>query len=715
MKYCIITILFLSFSCYSYGKKSHEQKVVDLGRTKGFDATIEAYIDIIKGGVKKMPDSSLFYIDQVEDFAKALNHPLSSGIKSKLQFYKGVGKYGVGQYIEGVHYIEQSIKIPHNDSLDGQRYFYLALNHKNVGNYSKSVKNFIQASSIFEQNNDHYARVGAIINLSNVLIKTKQYDKSLGYYNEALKLVEKYKLDRLNRIIYTGMGNVFLDMKDYQLALDHFNQSYKEAKNQKNLYGQFVTLINIAGAKRMLGDNQDALNHLQKAVLLLDSLNNIGLKGKIYFELGDFFAHMTNKKESEFYLGEALKIAQNADNKPYIKSIYKSYRILYENLGDYKKSLSFFKKFETIKDEIIESQNTIKVTQLNSQFQLDRKEKELKLMAKEKELKESQNERNRIFIYLLIGLGALLLVLVLALTMISIIRSKKNAVLKEKNEELEDKKAEIESQRDLLNQTHEQLKVRNKDVTDSIHYAQKIQQAMLNSSFHIDGSGVDYFTFYKPRDIVSGDFYWSNVVGDELIVAIGDCTGHGVPGAFMSCLGISLLNEIVFGREIIQPHNILEELRNSVIQLIATDKNADLQMGDGMDIAIISLNLKTNFLKFSGAMNGLVIVSENHLEEVKGDKNPIGQHILPNHRFTLIEKQLKVGDSIYATTDGYKDQFGGPKGKKLGKRRLHDKFLEIAPLSVPVQKTEVVNFYKSWRKYEEQIDDVCLFGMKLES
>jgi serine phosphatase RsbU (regulator of sigma subunit) len=299
--------------------------------------------------------------------------------------------------------------------------------------------------------------------------------------------------------------------------------------------------------------------------------------------------------------------------------------------------------------------------------------------------------------------------------MISIIRSKKNAVLKEKNEELEDKKAEIESQRDLLNQTHEQLKVRNKDVTDSIHYAQKIQQAMLNSSFHIDGSGVDYFTFYKPRDIVSGDFYWSNVVGDELIVAIGDCTGHGVPGAFMSCLGISLLNEIVFGREIIQPHNILEELRNSVIQLIATDKNADLQMGDGMDIAIISLNLKTNFLKFSGAMNGLVIVSGNHLEEVKGDKNPIGQHILPNHRFTLIEKQLKVGDSIYATTDGYKDQFGGPKGKKLGKRRLHDKFLEIASLSVPVQKTEVVNFYKSWRKYEEQIDDVCLFGMKLES
>ena len=748
MKFSILTIVFFLFSFFLFGEKVNDDNISDLRRSKGFDATIDSYINLIKENVKKEPDSSLFFNSQVEDFAKELNHKLSDGVKSKLKFYKGVAKYNLGQYIEGRHYLEQSLKIVHLDSLDGERYFYLALNHKKVGNYTESVENFIRAATIFEQSNKQKARVSAYINLSNVLMRTKQHEKSLEYCSEALKLAEKHNLSELNRIIYTTWGNVFLDMKDYQLALDNFNQSYQESKKIGNIYGQFVTLINIAGAKRMLGNRADALSHLQDAFLLSDSLNNTSLKGKIYYELGEFFAQMSNKKESEFYLKESLKIAETSNNRPDIKDIYQSYRILYENLGDYKKSLNFFKKFEKIKDEIMESQNASKVTQLSSQFQLDRKEKELKLMAKDKELKESQNERNRIFIYLLIGLGVLLLVLVLALTMISIIRSKRNEVLKEKNDELEDKKSEIESQnheletfndklentnnalhnknveietqkeklqsqRDLLNLTHEQLKVRNKDVTDSIHYAQKIQQAMLNSSFHIDGSGVDYFTFYKPRDIVSGDFYWSNVVGDELIVAIGDCTGHGVPGAFMSCLGISLLNEIVFGREIVQPHSILEDLRSSVIQLIATDKNAELQIGDGMDIAIISLNLKTNYLKFSGAMNGLAIVSDNCLEEVKGDKNPIGQHIIPNHKFTLIEKQLKTGDLIYATTDGYKDQFGGPKGKKLGKRRLQEKLLEISQLSVPVQKVEVIKFYKSWRMHEEQIDDVCLFGMKV--
>ena len=132
-----------------------------------------------------------------------------------------------------------------------------------------------------------------------------------------------------------------------------------------------------------------------------------------------------------------------------------------------------------------------------------------------------------------------------------------------------------------------------------------------------------------------------------------------------------------------------------------------------MDMAILSLDLETNLMRFSGAMNGLVVVSGEDLEEIKGDKNPIGQHIISNHKFTIIEKQLKPGDSIYATTDGYKDQFGGPKGKKLGKRKLHEKLLEISSLSVPVQKAEMISFYKNWRQYEEQVDDVCLFGMRL--
>ena len=753
----ILLILLIVCSVDSaFGKKSHEERVAQLSAATSQDEKVEAYFNIIKGVVnKKQSDSSVYYIEELKKYHQENKIPLTKEVESRLTYYEGIMFLNKGRYHKALNLINKSLETPHNDSLDAKRYFFLALSHKKLGNYSQSVEYYIQASKYFQDSDNHYARVSILINLSNVLYKTRQDEKALNYLSEALKAAEEHGLTKLNRVIYTSMGNIFLEMGDYKVALDQFEESYLLAKEEQTLQGQFYSLINMADAKRRLGDEKDALSNLQSAILLLDTLDNVGLTEDAYWELGNFFAHVKNRKEAEFYLSRSMSLSDSSKNNLQKRKIYQSYQVLYENIGLYKKSLDYYKEFQKVNEEILSSEMDLKVNQLNVEFELDRKERELTILAQEKDLKESEymlekekREKDQVRFKFLIGIGVLLLVLVFALAAIGIIRTKKNQVLKEKNEELEDKKVEIEAQnrelenvnlklgstnkdlqeknekiesqkeelqiqRDLLNATHEQLKVRNKDVTDSIHYAQKIQQAMLNSSFHMEGAGVEHFTFYKPRNIVSGDFYWSNIVNDELIVAIGDCTGHGVPGAFMSCLGISLLNEIIFGREITAPHTILEELRNSIIQLISTDKNADLQIGDGMDMAILCLDLKTNKMKFSGAMNGLVVVSGQNLEEIKGDKNPIGQHIIANHQFTMIEKQLKSGDSIYATTDGYKDQFGGPKGKKMGKRKLHEKLLAISNLSVPVQKAEMISFYKNWRKYEEQVDDVCLFGMRL--
>jgi|TARA_B110000093_G_scaffold85056_1_gene92142 serine phosphatase RsbU (regulator of sigma subunit)/tetratricopeptide (TPR) repeat protein len=739
----------------SFAKQTHAENLVSLSNSFGLADSVSNYIQVVKGLVKSNPDSALIYADKLEVFMLSRKFKIESGEKSILCLYKGLANYNRGNYSKTRYLIEKSLNLGHVDSLEGQRYFYLALTHKKAGNYSQSAELFMKSIKYFEDSKDYYAKIGVFINLSNVLANTKQYPSALKYLSEALNLSEKHNTPKLDRIIYSGMGNVFMEMGDYNMALDQFNASYKDAKSQNYLKGQFYILINISVAKRKLGDHQESLGHLQEALLMLDSLNNIDFKMKIFYELGDFFSDLKNKKEAEYYLGQAIEIADSIHSLPDVKKIYKSYQVLYEKIGNYSKSLEYYKLHEQLKDELISRENTLKVTQLNSEFELDRKERELKLLAKQKELKEAQiiaheaeMEKDQIFIYLLLGLGALLLLLVVAFAANNIMRYKRNEVLREKNVELQDKqneiavkngelekvnyklegsnnalihknseiesqKEELKTQRDLINKTHEVLKLRNRDVTDSIHYAQKIQQAMLNSSFLIEGAGLEYFTFYRPRDIVSGDFYWSNVVGDNLIIAIGDCTGHGVPGAFMSCLGISLLNEIVFGRKVIEPHTMLEELRNSVIQLIATDKSTDLQIGDGMDMAVVVIDMKTNKMKFSGAMNGFSLVSDGALVEVKGDKSPIGQHIIPNHTYTMSEHQLKTGDHIYMSTDGYKDQFGGPKGKKLGKRRLNEKLLDISSFSIPVQNSEIISFYKDWRNYEEQVDDVCLFGMKI--
>ena len=751
--WCVsLLLLFLSLS--AVGKKSHQDRLEALNKASSYDDKLESYFSVLKGLIEeKKSDSAFLYIDRLRNYHSKNNIIVTREVESKIIYFEAQVTRNKGRYHKSQELIRKSLKLSRDDTLAGYRFFNLAYNYKKLGNYSKSAEYYIKAIKYFQDSDKYfYARVSILISLANVLKKTNQNEKALDYLSEALKLADEHNLLKLKKNIYASMGAIFFEMGDYEVALDQFEESYHLAIKENSLEGQFYSLINMADCKRSLGNEKDALINHQSSVRLLDSLEKGPYEIIAYMALGDFFAHVKNKKEAEFYLNKSLSLSDSSKNDSQKRDIYKSYKVLYENIGDYQKSLEYFKKFQEVNDKITSNEMKLKVSILNSEFELEMKESELSELNNEKELKESQynleTERRENRLRFSIGIGILLLVLVFALATVGVIRSKKNQVLKEKNEELEDKKNEIEVkneeleefntklgrinndlkskndkiesqkeelqvQRDLLKVTHDQLKVRNKDVTDSIHYAQKIQQAMLNSSFHIDGAGVEHFTFYKPRNIVSGDFYWSNIVNNELIVAIGDCTGHGVPGAFMSCLGISLLNEIVFGREITAPHTILEELRSSIIQLIATDKNADLQIGDGMDMAILCLDLKTNKIRFSGAMNGLIVVSGEDLEEIKGDKNPIGQHIIANHKFTMIEKQLKPGDSIYATTDGYKDQFGGPRGKKMGKRKLHEKLLAISSLSVAVQKAEMISYYKNWRKYEDQVDDVCLFGMRL--
>lgn len=743
-----------------FGKSSTHENLRNLRDAKTDNAKIDAYFSVITSYFKSHPDSSQFYIDEVDLYLKRNNIDLKENQESKLYFFEGIVFYKKGFYNQAITKIEISITYLHPDSLTGKRHFYLGLCNKLLGNYSFATENFIKCIKIFEKNNDEKSLVNVYINLGNVFRNIKEYPKALDYFKKALELAEKSNNESLNRLIYNNMGNVFLDMEDYELALFQFTASYQDAVKTKSKKGQFFTLINMANAKAKLYKSAEALEHYTLALRLADTLNTPSYKEKIFYELGNFFAEMKNVPQAELYLGKALQIADKLKHYPDLKRIYQAYKNLYRDVGNYKNSLHYYAKYEEIKDSVIAQENQLNITKLYSLFEFEKKTESLerdreieieknKTQAAELTAQKVKSERDSIFIYLLIGIGILLLVLAAALGLLSTTKQKKNNELKEsntalaesqekvksqnsalekvnndlesinhellnKNSEIESQKEELQSQRDLLNLTNLQLKVRNKDVTDSIHYAQKIQQAMLNSSFHIEESGIDHFTFYKPRDIVSGDFYWSNQVGDELIIAIGDCTGHGVPGAFMSCLGISLLNEIVFGRKVKKPHSMLEELRNSVIQLIATDRSADLQIGDGMDIAIMVINMKTRNMKFSGAMNSVKIISKGELIELKGDKSPIGQHIIPNHTFTMQEHQLFEGDNLYMSTDGFKDQFGGPKGKKLGKRRLNENLVRISEFSIPVQYTEVISLYKNWRKFEEQIDDVCLFGMKMK-
>ena len=290
-----------------------------------------------------------------------------------------------------------------------------------------------------------------------------------------------------------------------------------------------------------------------------------------------------------------------------------------------------------------------------------------------------------------------------------------------------------EKLKDKVNRELEQkVKERTRQITDGIDYAQLIQVAVLPGKEYLDQIMPEYFIFYKPKDIVSGDFYWIKEVKNSLIVVAADCTGHGVPGAFMSMLGITLLDEQLEGDRLDAPGKILDNLRSKVKKMLAQKGKAEEQK-DGMDMAIAIIDKEKKELQFAGAHNPLylirnssqlagteaelkasMVVNDSHLFELKGDKQPIGVH-WEEKKFTSHRVRLMDNDTLYVFTDGFVDQFGGEQRKKYKSKRFKELLLSFQKESMDKQKQLLEDALESWSGDIDQIDDVCIIGLRMST
>lgn len=273
-------------------------------------------------------------------------------------------------------------------------------------------------------------------------------------------------------------------------------------------------------------------------------------------------------------------------------------------------------------------------------------------------------------------------------------------------QKVRDRTLEISHQKELIEE-------KNKEITDSINYAQRIQRALLASKQLLDTHLNEYFVFFKPKDIVSGDFYWASVLADgSFAVVTADSTGHGVPGAIMSMLNISCLNEAVNGQKLVNTNDILNYTRSKIIQHLANDGSAEGGK-DGMDCSLIKYDKKNNKVFYSAANNPVWLVRSNELIEFDPDKMPVGKHDRDSVSFTQYEISVEKGDMIYAITDGFPDQFGGPKGKKFMYKKLKELLVSISVLPMQEQKQQLSSVFDEWKGDLEQVDDVCIIGVHL--
>lgn len=289
------------------------------------------------------------------------------------------------------------------------------------------------------------------------------------------------------------------------------------------------------------------------------------------------------------------------------------------------------------------------------------------------------------------------------------IKKEANTRLEEKNRTIISQRNEIEKQRDLAAAQRDQIAYQKKHITDSILYAKRIQTALI-PSLELFSEQMEHFVLYKPLAIVSGDFYWVNAAGNKQIIICADCTGHGVPGAFMSMLGVTMLNEIVVGKKVIMPDQIIENLRQGIIRALKQVAAED-SIKDGMDIGVCLVDFDTNKLWFSGANNPLYLIRDGELTHYRADKMPVAIHyrMAP---FTLHEINLQRGDTFYIFTDGYADQFGGPKEKKFMTGQFKETLLSINNLPMIKQGEKLDEIFESWKGSNPQVDDVTVIGIR---
>jgi len=400
------------------------------------------------------------------------------------------------------------------------------------------------------------------------------------------------------------------------------------------------------------------------------------------------YEKLENYPKSLDYLLKSDKIIREIKNPNLLKEVSKSLSETYEAKGDLNNALKYLKFHFELKDSLLNIESLSKTAELETLYETEKKEKENDDLREAQKLQATENKYQK---WLLGGLSGLLLVG--GLFGASVYNSRK----KERKSNFK-----ITKQRD-------EIWEQKKEIDASIRYASNIQQGLLPKDSDLENILDESFILYKPKDVVSGDFYWATEKNGKSYFSVSDCTGHGVPGAFMSAISISLLNEAL--KEKNHPGEIFDFVRQGIIETTGSTGELGSQK-DGFDGILCSLDKQNNILEFASAKNPLYLVRDNKIEILKLDKMPVGYED-NMHPFTSKKIKLEKNDMIYLFTDGYQDQFGGPRNKKFNLKKLREMLVSINEKSLPEQKEILESKLNAWMKDEDQIDDISAMGIRI--
>ncbi|MCW3085476.1 MAG: hypothetical protein JWP12_2842 [Bacteroidetes bacterium] len=568
----------------------------------------------------------------------------------------------------------------------------IGIYYNSQGDFANTLAHFLKALKLREEISDKRGVASLYCNIGNVYRNQDNFAEALDYYTKALKLAQEVGNKQLQAVDISNIGIIYAHQNNADKALDNFTKALKLNEEIGNKVGISTCLGNIGLIYCTKGDYDKALDCYFKAVKIDEENGNKNGKTRELNNIGSLYIRQKKYAEAEKYLTQSLLMAKEIGSKSLIEDNYVFFARLDSAQGNYKQALEHYKMYIIYRDSITNEQVREKNMQMAMQYDFDKKQAAVQAAQEKKDAISGQEKRKQKILIAAIS-GGLFLLFVIAVIIFRSLRV-------------------TQQQKKIITEKSEQLGEALKSVKDSITYAKRIQQAKLPKQEDIDTAFRDNFILFRPKDIVSGDFYYFHKNERGIYIAAVDCTGHGVPGAFMSLIGYEKLEEAITHSN--DPSEILNQLNKRIkTSLKQTDNTASTR--DGMDIALCEVDLLTRTIKYAGANRPLWIIrnGSNVVEEIKATKKAIGGLTDDNQQFETHEIHLNSGDAFYIFSDGYADTFSGKTNKKLTTRKFKELLLSVKDTNMLSQKTFLNDFIKEWQAGTEPVDDILVMGIRL--
>lgn len=709
-------------------------------------------------------------------FKKALSYSKQTDNESQIgEIINSIGRvfYDIGNQDSALFYYDKALEIRQkiNDKAGLSRTINnIGLVYNAQGLYSKALENYFISLAQLEEINDKTFQPRVLSNIGIVFWYQGDYKNALEFFFKALKIQEELNDVKSAGYILNNIGLVYQLTGDYDMALKYLNESLRIKESQGDRLGVSFAYTNLGDVYQKKGEFKKAIDFYLKAEVLKKELSNFASLANLYISMGKLYRTMKQPQKSLEILNAAENI-YNKVNEPngiascliqksltyyelgskteaissclkginqakeigaidLIKQGYEYISEMYEKLGQTANAFDSYKLFIVFRDSISSLEKSKEIVRIQMQVEFNQ------LMQKQKQEQDvrfadvqgkshKQATISSIFIFAFIIALSLFIFFYINFRL----KQRHNNLLSFQKLDMERQRNELTAQRDELEiQKNLVIHQRDKiimmltDLGESIDYARKIQQAMLPSDECLERTLGQYFLLFHPRETVGGDFYWVEERDGLIYFAIADCTGHGIPGGFMSMLGVSLLNELIMRSDCASPSKMLWNLRDLIIKALnQTGRDEDSQ--DGMDIAFCVYNPKDKTLNYAGSNLSLIIITEKPIEanerifvqdnlvEFRPDRMPVSfyQRMEEYHEHHIT---LNSGDTIYLFSDGFADQFGGPYNKKYGYATFKNMIALLSKQPFDKQRDIFWNVFEKWKGEENQTDDVLVMGIR---